>query len=462
MSILFTTLAVAAATMVASVPPQEPQPDVTVYRSWRPPHGTLVEGMFRVDPELLGTGSCSYGVQFTVRDGRGNTLKREQWTGQCPEQGGTLAAALETFQFAMPDTSAYSVLVEVFPQGQPDRKRTRTVEVRGLAIGPLVSDLILARQVGFVEGSDSGQWTFRHGTIGLQTSSQVLVEGQNPSLSYYLELYPEHDEPMRGSVLGVIKRPDGKELARFPMQQLDGLQESRPLAGRIPVAGLAPGAYSFETHVQLADTTVVRAHQFFVGGELLANSGPGWFGTLSDERLAELFDAAVVWMTASEASRYDGLPPDARRTFLARWFGATEPTPDDGQESALDAYIQRIGVVNARFGERGGRVEGRPAWRTDRGRIYLMHGEPSTVFTRPRPEGGEPFEIWHYASGQDRAYLFVDDTRMGHFRLIYSNDPNEKGVVDWTRYVGPEAITDLARLGIRPRTDRNADPPPQL
>jgi len=455
----------AAATLVASAP-QEPQPDVTVYRSWRPPQGTLVEGMFRVDPELLGTGTCSYGVQFTVRDSRGNALKQEQWDGKCPEQGGQLAAALETFQFAMPDTSDFTVLVEVYPQGQPERKRSRTLQVRGLAREPLASDLILGKQVGFITPADSAQWTFRHGTIGVKTSSQVLVEGENPSLSYYIELYPENNVPMTGAVQGVIKRPDGKELARFPIQQLEGLTEPRPLAGRVPVAGLPTGAYTFETHVRVGDRTVVRAHQFFVGGEALATSGTGWFGTLSDERLAELFDPAVVWMTATEAERYKGLPPAARRTFLARWFGVTEPTPNDGQESALDAYLQRVELVNLRYNERAGREGGRAAWQTDRGRIYLLHGEPNTLFTRMQPEGGSPYEIWHYTTGAGRAYVFSDDTRMGNYRLVYSNDPNEKGVVDWTRFVGPEAVTDLARLGIRPQVDRGNSsappPPPQL
>jgi len=460
MSILSTTLAYAAAAVLAGAP-QEPQPEVTVYRSWRPPHGTLVEGMFRVDPELLGTGSCSYGVQFTVRDAQGNALKREQWDGQCPEQDGRLAAALETFQFAMPDTSDFTVLVEVYPQGQPDRKRSRTLQVRGLAREPLASDLILAKQVGYVEPADSGRWTFRHGTIGLQTSSQVLVEGENPSLSYYIELYPENNEAMTGTVHGVIRRPDGKELARFPIQQLQSLAEPRPLAGRIPVAGLAPGAYTFEAQVQLADTTIVRQHQFFVGGQAIAGSGLGWFGTLSDERLAELFDGATVWMTATEAERYEGLPPAARRAFLVRWFGTSEPTPDDGQESALDAYLARIAVVTERYAERSGR-DGRPAWLTDRGRIYLMNGEPSATFNRANPEGGAPYEIWHYATGAGRAYVFVDETRIGNFRLVYSNDPNEKGVADWTRYLGPEAVNDLARLGIRPRDDRTIAPPPQL
>jgi hypothetical protein len=117
--------------------------------------------------------------------------------------------------------------------------------------------------------------------------------------------------------------------------------------------------------------------------------------------------------------------------------------------SALDAYLERVRVVNSRFAERAGRSTQQP-WRTDRGRIYLIQGEPGSTVLRPSPTSRAPYEIWQYPSGQGLAYLFADDTRMGHYRLIFTNDPNEQSVPDWSRLVASEALEDLARLGIRP------------
>src|SRR5690606_20656750 len=96
MSILSAWVAVAAALMI---PVQQPQPDVTIYRSWRPPNLTLVEGMFRVDPELLGTSDCAYGVRLAVRDAQGTELLKDEWTGSCPVADGVQVAGLETFRF---------------------------------------------------------------------------------------------------------------------------------------------------------------------------------------------------------------------------------------------------------------------------------------------------------------------------------------------------------------------------
>jgi GWxTD domain-containing protein len=449
MSILSTMLALAASATIAGT--QEPQPDVTIYRSWRPPNVTVVEGMFRVDPELLGTPDCNYGVQFTVRDQRGTELKKEQWTGRCPVNSGVPVAGLETFAFQVVPAT-YSVVVEVYPLSQPDRRRTRTLEVRAEARDPLVSDLILARDVGFIDTTQAEAWTMRRGTIGLQTSSQMVVRVEEPSLAYYFEVYPEENRPMSGAVYGVVKRPDGRELARFKLQDLQQQGEPRPIAGEVSVEGLPPGAYSFETQIQLGDTMLVRSHPFYVGAPAVAAGGErGWFWTLTDERLAELFDPVVVWLTRSEAEVFSTLPPDGRREFLSRQFGRGGPTPEDGQESALDAFLARTEAVRARFGERSGRGTTEP-WRTDRGRIYMIRGEPAQQVSRPSPQSGSPYELWYFGGRTPYVYLFADDTRMGHFRLIYTNDPNETSLPDWDRQVSPEALDDMERFGIRVRS----------
>jgi GWxTD domain-containing protein len=444
MSMISTVVAMAASMSLGA---QEPQPDVTVYRSWRPPNVTVVEGMFRVDPELLGTSDCRYGVQLTVRDERGTQLKREQWQGQCPEEGGSPRPALETFHFQVVPAT-YTVEVEVYPQARTTQRRTRTVTVQGLTAEPLVSDLILARSVGFADTASTGSWTLRRGTIGLEATSQMVVLTQAPRLAYYIELYPEPAEPMTGTVSGIVRRPDGHELARFELQQLRQLAEARPVAGHVSVEGLPPGAYTFETQVRLADTTLVRSHPFYVASADASGAGQGWFWTMSDEQLTELFDPVIVWLTASEADLYRSLPPEAKREFLSRQFGREGPTPDDGQESALDAFLARSQVVTARFVERG--RSGQDAWRTDRGRIYLRYGQPSQQASRPRPQSGWGYEVWGYSGRTGYVYLFVDETRMGNFRLIYTNDPNEQSLSNWEDRVGTEAREDMARMGHNP------------
>jgi hypothetical protein len=98
--------------------------------------------------------------------------------------------------------------------------------------------------------------------------------------------------------------------------------------------------------------------------------------------------------------------------------------------------------VNSRYAERVGRGT-QAAWETDRGRIHLLRGEPSSKAVKPNPVSGSPYELWFYTVENRWVYLFADETRMGNFRLIYTNDPNQQGVPDWDRRVGPEAVEDM-------------------
>jgi hypothetical protein len=97
--------------------------------------------------------------------------------------------------------------------------------------------------------------------------------------------------------------------------------------------------------------------------------------------------------------------------------------------------------------------EDRAPWLLPRGRILLKYGEPTDQIINNFPaQGGgatlsgvsEPaYEIWYYGKSTGFLFLFVAQDRFGTWRLIYSTDPWEKTLADWTDRVGSEAIRDL-------------------
>jgi len=435
---------------------QQPGPEITIFRTWRPPNATVVEGLFRVDAELLGTTDCAYQVELQVRDSAGKQLVANEWQGRCPIVDGAPAPALETFEFAVVPAT-YTVAVTVAPEARPSDKRTGTITVEGLQ-APLASDLILANAVGYVDSANASTWTIRYGTIGIQAASRTVVAPADPSLAFYFEVYPPETEAITGAAWGIVRRPDGKELARVQLAKLDSATGARPIAGRLPVAGLPPGSYLLEASLELSDTTITRSGKFEVSAPTaVAAGGPGgrtgYFSSLSDEELERQFAPLVVWLTAAELRVYETLSPAGKREFLARQFGTATPDPNDGTETALEVFLERSNYVNEQFTERTSQATMGP-WETDRGRVWLIRGEPTTRVTRPNPQAGSPYEIWFYSQDRSYAYLFADETKMGHFRLIFTNDPNQQGVSNWARIIGNQAIQDMQRLGvILPRTD---------
>jgi GWxTD domain-containing protein len=229
---------------------------------------------------------------------------------------------------------------------------------------------------------------------------------------------------------------------------INGKAPRARLAGAVPVAGLAPGSYTLEARIELADTTFSRTASFTMDAPVVVASKPAgesaYFNSLTPEQLKAQFDPLVVWLeTKQQRDLYTRLDETGRRQFLIRYFGPTGPT--GSKENRLDVFLERVKQVNERYKERtGSRTEG---WQTDRGRIYLLRGEPQNQLKRPfAPNDAPPYEIWVYNLGQQYVYLFSDESRFGHYRLVYTTDPLELSMTDWENRVGPAAIEDLKQF----------------
>ena len=433
--------------------PQGRQLEVTMYRSWYPPNVTVVDGLFRVDGDLLGTGpDCAYHVTLSVVDDNGNQLVKNDWDGTCPPaHDGEPVGALETFHFAVVPAH-YVVHVAVTPKGQPQHVVETDADLESLREGVLASDLILGRRVGWVDSTTTAQYSIKKGQLGIAAASEIVAQDSSPSIAYYMEVYPPEAHPLSGTLYGVILRPDGHQMARIKLQTVDSVAQARPLAGNMSVEGLATGVYVLQTRLELEDTVLVRTHPFRMEGKQFAQpeaagAVTGYFATISPEDLAALFDPVVMTMS-SQAQRdlYSRLNVDGKRRYLYQYFGGLEPSAPGEEPNNLDGYLERVRFVNGHFGGR----RGEEAWKSDRGRIYMLRGAPSTRVQKAIPsDGAPPYEVWQYANAPGGyVYAFSDEGRMGAFRLVYSTDPVEPTLPDWDRRLAAEAVEEMQRMGV--------------
>lgn len=177
-------------------------------------------------------------------------------------------------------------------------------------------------------------------------------------------------------------------------------------------------------------------------------------------------DQDVPWIiTDEERAAFKLLRSDEERdSFIDAFWSRRDPTPDTLMNEYKIEHYHHIVYANEQFG-----IAGVPGWKSDRGRIYIMHGQPDQVESFPGSGEGIPvaknrdviesfpavkdpnlnpadaaarlpLEVWHYryleGVGQDVTLRFVDTCWCGDFRMTM--DPAEKGTLlyfpgDWHR-----------------------------
>jgi GWxTD domain-containing protein len=163
-------------------------------------------------------------------------------------------------------------------------------------------------------------------------------------------------------------------------------------------------------------------------------------------------------ITDEEKSAFNALTTDEEREqFIESFWLRRDPTPDSIENEYREEHYRRIAYANERF------ASGIPGWKSDRGRIYILHGEPDSkpeskptggFYERPFAEGGGsttvfPFEQWRYryieGIGQEIIFEFVDPTFTGEYRLAIS--PNEKDALAHVPGVGLTLYEELSGEG---------------
>jgi GWxTD domain-containing protein len=153
--------------------------------------------------------------------------------------------------------------------------------------------------------------------------------------------------------------------------------------------------------------------------------------------------------------------PEEKEQFIEQFWFRRDPDPRTSYNEFKEEHYRRIAYANEKFtsGDRG--------WMTDRGRVYIIHGPPDSMESRPMggvylrkiEEGGgntvvHAYETWWYrhidGMGDGVELEFVDPTGTGEFKLA---------VYDWEKDAGMmvgEGFTNAEMLGQATRADRQA------
>jgi len=234
-------------------------------------------------------------------------------------------------------------------------------------------------------------------------------------------------------------RPDRRhtwKLGTLPLMAARTDREPSVRAG--PAKMTAPCRAACSLLVFLTASSAARAQQED------STHAPDRFAGVTEARLDSLYGPLLYLMQADERGIYPTLSVGGKRDYLRRFWARRDPTTGTPGNELADEFYGRITEANRKFRE-GGAAQ-IPGWRTDRGRIFLKHGLPDEVLSRPQPPGGLPYEVWKYTRKRLLKYCFVDLTRFGNYALVWTNDRLEKSEPNWRQLLGWEAYEDVMRF----------------
>ncbi|MBM3724883.1 MAG: GWxTD domain-containing protein [Acidobacteria bacterium] len=132
----------------------------------------------------------------------------------------------------------------------------------------------------------------------------------------------------------------------------------------------------------------------------------------------------VYIIEAREREAFVRLKTDDERKRFIEQFWMRRATARAAAEKVREEHYRRIAYCNDLY-----RAPGKAGWRTDRGKIYIVHGPPDEIESYPSgKEGGPPFERWMYKElpgiGKKVIVEYVDAGRTGEYRQTM--DPANK------------------------------------
>ncbi len=149
------------------------------------------------------------------------------------------------------------------------------------------------------------------------------------------------------------------------------------------------------------------------------------FENLTEEEASELWleEIAAYIITKNEREVFESLrSPEERVQFIEGFWRRRDPTPETPENEYKIEHYRRLAYVNKFFGS------GRPGFRTDMGRMYVLLGPPDEIDSDPmgRQMHQYPTEVWIYRRPAhprlppNMEIAFVDKYLTGEYELSFN------------------------------------------
>lgn len=306
------------------------------------------------------------------------------------------------------------------------------------ADGVVGSDIELCSEVRDAAGTPTA---FTKNSLDVVPNpSLVFGAGTYPVLFHYVELY-NLDTAMVYLVTAQVLDPKTETVMRTDQRKKHYTGRNSVEAGHSNVGSIKSGRYYYR--LTLSDTIGHRYFQtekkFYLDNPHIKRvQSPGATTNVRDlvvmvaDELADEFRKAKYVATNAEIKTFAEIKSaEGRRTFLAKFWSEIEKDRPPLFGIRRADYLQRIGEANKRF-----RTTSREGWQSDRGRVFVLYGDPDEIERYPSTGEAKPYEIWHYYKIENGVeFDFVDRSGFGDYILLNSTKRGETQDAQWQRFL---------------------------
>lgn len=308
-----------------------------------------------------------------------------------------------------------------------------------------ISDIQLASRI--ITDSKNTKSIFYKNTMEVYPNPLDIYTEAMPVLFYYSELYDVNTHTLPGSDLILVQQlldNNGKTLEskkKTVAQNNNSIVE----AGVFNLKKYPTGSYTLRLSLfqDSLNVGIASSKRFYLINPsvkpvsdmtILSNTDmkSSEYGIYSEEECDELFEVCGPIATAQDKDTYARLKTlDSKREFLFKFWKARDMEPDTPKNEFKEEYMDRVAFVESRY-----KAFNKRGVKTDRGRIYLVYGEPDEVDYYPNDYNTKPYEIWRYNSIEGGVeFVFGDITGYNDYELLHSTKRGELRDDNWRRRI---------------------------
>ncbi len=309
-------------------------------------------------------------------------------------------------------------------------------------LGMSMGDIQLATNI--VQGSENTSSVFYKNTFEIMPIPTSTFGENQPVLFYYTELYKLNT--LEEGKLRIDKHVFNSkgQIVNLKSKSIDRSVSSRVEVGTVMTYKLPTDTYTLVLSLidSSANYGVSSSKKFFVYNPsveyvdtfktLGSSIVVGMFGVMSEEELDDFFAKSKYIALNSEIEKYENLTTEsAKREYLTNFWKARDENPSDDKNNYLKDYMRRIEESDLRY-----KALSKKGWQTDRGRVYLIYGQPSEIDRYPNQTETRPYEIWYYQDIEGGVeFVFGDIMGFSDYILLHSTKRGELRDDSWQRRI---------------------------